>query len=87
MSYKTLQLNNAISADPQALRHKAIRKNRKCRDQEIELSPELRFPGDIPNPMMPHRAHSRSGSSPLSHYEHVSLVQARYDAIDDGTED
>lgn len=82
MSFRTFQLNNTLSADPEKIRHRVIKQNRRKSNHEIELSPELRFPGDIPNPMIPHRAHSRSGSSPLSHYERISLGKARYQADD-----
>ncbi|MFT3881602.1 MAG: hypothetical protein QM703_18305 [Gemmatales bacterium] len=30
-------------------------------EREVESSPELRFPGDIANPMIPHRIHRKSG--------------------------
>lgn len=44
---------------------------------EVELCRELRFPSDIPNPLVPHRAHRKSGQTPLSHSERVTYEQAR----------
>lgn len=80
MSYKTIDLNHSLSTDPDKLHQQVMLKNRKNSKRDVEFCPELRFPGDIPNPMIPHRAHRRSGSSPLSHYERVNQAQAHYEA-------
>lgn len=50
----------------------------------------LRFPGDIPNPLIPCRIHSRSGVPPLSRYERQALSQGRlnvHDPFDDEAEE
>lgn len=51
-------------------------------EREVESSPELRFPSDIPNPMIPHRIHRKSGCAPLSHFEYETLAHTNEDTDD-----
>ena len=88
MSNKSQLRATTPQADIQRIR-RLLRKLRSRRNAMIESRRELRFPGDIPNPLRPYRAHRRSGMAPLSHSERVTFEQASlyaeepFDAEDD----